>query len=40
MINYDELDGFDTNPYDMIVLSGGGIVAEGRKRSLKRFSHL
>ena len=40
MINYDELDGFDTKPYDMIVLSGGGIVAEGRKRSLKRFSHL
>ena len=40
MINYDELSGFDASPYDMIVLSGGGIVAEGRKRSLKRFSHL
>lgn len=40
IINYDELHGFDTEPYDMIVLSGGGIVAEGRKRSLKRFSHL
>lgn len=40
IINYDELDGFNTEPYDMIVLSGGGIVAEGRKRSLKRFSHL
>jgi len=40
IINYDQLDGFDSKPFDMIVLSGGGIVADGRKRSLKRFSHL
>lgn len=40
IINYDELKGLDTEMFDMIVLSGGGIVAEGKKRSLKRFSHL
>ncbi len=40
IINYDELKGFDTESFDLIVLSGGGIVEEGRKRSLVRFSHL
>jgi len=40
IINYDEVGGFDTKPYDVIVLSGGGILFEGKKRSLKKFSHL
>ncbi len=40
IISYDELSGFDVGSYDVIVLSGGGIMSEGRKRSLKRFSHL
>jgi GMP synthase-like glutamine amidotransferase len=39
-INYDEVSGYDVEPFDVIVLSGGGIEVEGRKRSLKRFSHL
>ncbi|MEI6581846.1 MAG: gamma-glutamyl-gamma-aminobutyrate hydrolase family protein [bacterium] len=39
-INYDEVGGFDTKPYDVIVLSGGGILFEGKKRSLKKFPHL
>lgn len=39
-INYDQLSGYDVGPFDVIVLSGGGIVAQGRKRSLVRFSHL
>ncbi len=40
IIKYDEVKGYNTDPYDVIVLSGGGILFEGRKRSLKRFSHL
>ena len=40
IINYDQVSGYDVEPYDVIVLSGGGIVEDGRKRSLKRFSHL
>lgn len=40
VINYDQVKGYDMDPFDIIVLSGGGIVEEGRKRSLKRFSHL
>ena len=40
IINYDEVKGYDIDPFDVIVLSGGGIEAEGRKRSLKRFTHL
>lgn len=40
IINYDQVKATDVEPFDMIVLSGGGIVEDGRKRSLKRFSHL
>lgn len=40
IINYDEVRGYDIDPFDVVVLSGGGIEAEGRKRSLKRFTHL
>ncbi len=40
IINYDQVAGYDIEPFDVIVLSGGGIVEDGRKRSLKRFSHL
>lgn len=41
MINYSQLEGHDIEEYDILVLSGGGITdAQGRKRSLKRFSHL
>ena len=40
IIDYDELAGFDLQKYDIVVLSGGGIKVEGKKRSLKRFSHL
>lgn len=40
IINYDQVNGYDVTPFDVIVLSGGGIVEDGRKRSLKRFSHL
>lgn len=40
MINYDQVAGYDTDTFDVIVLSGGGIVEDGRKRSLKRFSYL
>ncbi len=40
IINYDQVRETSVDPYDMIVLSGGGIVEDGRKRSLKRFSHL
>lgn len=40
VIGYDQVGSIDPELFDMIVLSGGGIVEDGRKRSLKRFSHL
>lgn len=41
IIGYDEVSSADTEQYDLIVLSGGGIPDEsGRRRSLLRFTHL
>lgn len=39
-VDHDNLKELDTSGYDAIILSGGGIKVEGRKRSLKKFSHL
>ncbi|MCC7289057.1 gamma-glutamyl-gamma-aminobutyrate hydrolase family protein [bacterium] len=41
VIDYTQIGEIEQTDYDVIVLSGGGIKTEdGRRRSLKRFSHL
>jgi len=41
IIDYTQISQIEQTDYDVIVLSGGGIKTEdGRRRSLKRFSHL
>jgi len=40
-VMYDELNTVEPDSFDLVILSGGGIIDdEGRRRSLKRFTHL